>query len=258
MFRIRTCVCGMLAAAALVMAAPAGAVSLDMTKFSRGDAASAQTKMSDFLSTRKVSNLRVETFEGQKAWDGTSGAANPQATKVGNFSAAGTRGSGRSTISDGRTLQVRNDNSMQWGRYNSKTPATNIIGNNWLDSNDNQKMSWDVKGDGKFNTIGLYLTDIADVGGKFSIKVGDTVFSDLAGSQRLQNGTIHFVLITLDALVDSIKVTLGHDRANDGFGIDGAMVANVAPVPLPPAAALLLTGIVAIGGLRYRRKTAAG
>jgi hypothetical protein len=258
MFRIRFYACGMLAAAALVMAAPAGAVSLEMTKFSREHAASAQTKMSDFLSSHKVSNLKVETFEGQKAWNGKSGSANPQDTKVGSFKAAGKRGSGRSTISTGHKLQVRNDNSMKWGRYNSKTPAKNIVGNNWLDSNDNQRIAWTVKGDGKFNTVGLYLTDIADAGGKFSIKVGKTVFSDLAGStRRLKSGTVHFVLITLDELVDSVRISLGHDRRNDGFGIDGAMVANVAPVPLPPAAALLLTGVVAIGGLRYRRKAVA-
>ena len=39
-----------------------------------------------------------------------------------------------------------------------------------------------------------------------------------------------------------------HDRANDGFGIDGAAV-GLAPVPLPPAVLLLGAGVAALAGL---------
>jgi len=254
MFSIRTSLCAVLAVGAVMAASSASAISLDMTKYGRINAAKAEAQMSDFLATHTVTNKSVETFDGYSAWDGTSGTSNPQNTNVGRFGVAGTSGSGYSAVNGGGALQVRHDNSMRWGRYNSGTPAKNIVGSNWLDSNDNQTMTWEVKGDGKFNTIAFFLTDIADVGGKFSIKVGETVFSDLAKGKRLKNGTVHLVIITLDEAGDSIMVNLGHDRANDGFGINAAMVANVAPVPLPPAAALLVTGMAAIGGLRYRRR----
>lgn len=254
MFKIRNFICSAVAASAVIAASPAGAVSLEMTKFSRKNAANAQAAMSNYLASHNVSNLRMENFDNYKAWDGTTGSANPGNTKVGSFKAAGTSGSGKSSVGSGAKLQVRHDNSMRWGRYNSNTPSRNIVGNNWLDSNDNQKMVWKIKSDRKFNTIGFQLTDIADVGGKFSIKVGDKVYSDLTKGKRLKNGTVHFVRIDLDHLVKNARVVLQHDRANDGFGIDTAMVANVAPVPLPPAAALLLTGIAGIGALRFRRK----
>jgi hypothetical protein len=254
MFRIRSLIYGAIVVSALVAASSAGAVSLEMSKYGRKNAANAQVQMSNYLALHNVSNLRMETFDTYDAWNGTSGSANPQNTNVGSFKAKGTGGSGRASINGGTKLQVRNDNAMRWGRYNSNTPSKNIVGSNWLDSNDNQKMVWKVKSDQKFNTIGFQLTDIADAGGKFSIKVGNTVYDDRTYGKKLKNGTVHFVLITLDELVNSAKVVLQHDRANDGFGIDTAMVANVAPVPIPPAAALLLTGIAGIGTLRLRRK----
>lgn len=259
MFNLRNCMCGAVASAMLLAASSAGAVSLQMTRFDRSDAGTARAQMSSYLENHTIRNLSVETFEGLKAWDGKSGSTNPSNTNVGSFSPYGAKkGSGHSVVSDGSKLQVRNDSTMKWGRYNSGTPSANAIGNNWLDSNDNRGIQWDVKGNGKFNTVGFFLTDIADVGGKFSIKAGDTVFSDLAGNgKRLKNGNIHFVLLTLEKAVKSLSVTLMHDRTNDGFGIDGAVVGNVAPVPLPPAGALLLTGIAAVAGLRRRNRARA-
>ncbi|WP_424934703.1 hypothetical protein [Amaricoccus macauensis] len=256
MFGIRTFMCSAAVVAALSAASTAGAVSLEMTKYSRQNAAQAQTQMSDYLASHRVSNLRTETFDSYDAWNGTTGSANPKKTNVGSFTARGKAGSGKSSFNGGDKLQVRNDNSMKWGRYNSNTPSSTGIGNNWLDSNDNQKMEWRVKSDKSFNTIGFFVSDIADVGGKFSIKVGNKVFSDLANGKKLKSGNVHFVLITLDEMVKNTRVVLMHDRANDGFGIDTAMVANVEPVPLPPAAALLLTGVAGIGALRLRRKKA--
>jgi hypothetical protein len=160
-------------------------------------------------------------------------------------------------INGGAGLEVRGDNDMAWGRYNADELAPGI-GGEWLDSNDTQGMRWDIAGLGKFNTLSFFLIDAADVGAKFSIKVGDTLFSQILGAGgRTLDGNIQLVTILLDRTVDSLSVALFNDRLNDGFGVDGAMVAHVAPVPVPPAAALLVSGILAFGAFRRRRGAAA-
>jgi hypothetical protein len=245
--RVRLCLGAALAAAVLTPAA-AATVDLSFDRFDRTALASARGAMSDFLATRTVRNLRLETFDGYSAWDGHAGSVNPQHTRVGSFDAFGAAGSGHSVVGDPARLQVRSD-TMRWGRYD-----TDALGGKWLDSNDNLGMKWEVSGAGKFNALAFFVLDAADVGGRFSIKVGDTLYSDLAGAGgKLANGNIHFVRILLSEAVESLTVELMHNRTNDGFGIDGAMVARVAPVPLPPAAALMLPGLLALAALRRRR-----
>ena len=98
------------------------------------------------------------------------------------------------------------------------------------------------------------MTDAADVGGKFSIKVGDTLYrTSPAPTASSPTATSSFVKILLDEAVNNLTVELMHDRANDGFGIDGAAVGRIAPVPLPPAVLLLGAGFAALAGLRRRR-----
>ena len=258
--RVRLFAGGILAAAVLISTSAAGAltlteggVALNIDRFDRSALADARALKDDYLAGHTVNNLHVETFEDYQAWNGTSGTADPKNTKVGSFRSTGATGTGHSVVGQAGVTQVRSDETMRWGRYNTDA----VLGGHWLDSNDNKGIEWKISGLGSFNTVAFFLLDAADVGGKFSIKVGDTNFTDLAGGKRLANGNIQFVRIALDAAVDSLTLRLRHDRTNDGFGIDGAMIANLAPVPLPPAALLLIGGLAALGGLRYRRRTTA-
>jgi hypothetical protein len=236
----------------LTTAAGAATVSLSVDRFQRSELGAADAAMSGFLDGVSVKGR--ETFEDYKAWNGRSGSTNPQATKVGSFSSFGPAGSGRSVVGDTSKLQVREDNTMPWGRYSTSGAA---LGGHWLDSNDNLGMKWEVGGLGKFDTLAFFVLDAADVGGKFSLRVGDTLYSNIAGARgELANGNIHLVRVMLSEAVTNLTVELMHDRTNDGFGIDGASV-GVAPIPLPPAVLFLGTGLAALVGLRRRARARA-
>lgn len=251
---------GPILAAALAVGTAVGAqaATLSMTSFDRSDLAGAQQARKDFLAANTVSNLHVETFENTPAWNGHSGTTNPQHTNVGSFTSITDlgHGAGHSAINGGKGLEVRKDNSMPWGRFNADE-LVGGLGGQWLDSNDTKGMTWEIADLGKFNALSFFLIDAADVGAKFSTQVGDTLYLNLLGADgRTKNGNIQLVTILLDKAVDTLTVRLFNDRLNDGFGVDGAMVARVAPVPVPPAAALLVTGLLGLGALRRRRGAA--
>jgi hypothetical protein len=245
--RVNLCLGAAAIAAAVTMSAGAFAATVDLSfdRFERSGLATANTAMADFLGGVSVKGR--ETFEGYHAWDGVSGTTNPQSTGVGSFTSFGAAGSGGSVVGDPSKLQVRGDN-MPWGRYST----SGLLDGHWLDSNDNLGLRWEISGLGKFDTLAFSVLDAADVGGKFSIKVGDALYSSIAGATgRLANGNIHLVKIMLTEAVTSLTVELMHDRTNDGFGIGGATV-GLAPVPLPPAALLLGTALLGLVGFGRR------
>ena len=252
--RVNLCLGAAAVAAAVTMSAGAFAATVDLSidRFERSGLDAARAARTAYEAGFKLKG--IETFKDYTAWNGSSGTANPQNTKVGSFTSFGAAGSGGSVVGDGSKLQVRGDD-MPWGRYG--TDPSQPLGGNWLDSNDNLGMRWEIAGLGKFNALSFFVLDAADVGGKFSIKVGDTLYSDIAGATgRLANGNIHFVKILLDEAVTSLTVELMHDRTNDGFGIDGAAV-GLAPVPLPPAALLIGTALLGLVGFGRRRAATA-
>lgn len=239
---------------AVATIAGAATVTLNTQRFDRSDLLLAEAAMAAFDTGRVRTNRHVETFDGHAAWNGTTGTSNPQNTNVGSFTAGGTTGTGRSVINGGTAAEVRNDNEMFWGRYN--TDSSNLLGGNYLDSNDNRYIDWSISGLGRFNTVSFFVIDAADVGGKFSIKAGGTRFANLAGADgKLANGNIQLVTISLSEAVTSLDLRLMHDRSNDGFAVDGLTV-GLAPVPLPAAAWLLIGGVGVLGAAARRRRTA--
>lgn len=249
---------GVVTACALVFGlnSAASAATLQITSFDRSDLTGARAALAAFQNGtdgsvgagERMRETRQETFAGLAAWNGVTGAADP-ATAVGRFTSLGGKGSGSSAIAGGEHLQVRDASHWRWGRA-----STSGSDKAWLDSNDTLGMRWEVGGPPSFNALAFLLTDVADVGAKFSLKVGDTLFSEVLGaSGRLANGSIQLVRILLPQSVSGITVELANNRLNDGFGIDGATVGRVAPVPVPPAALLLVSGAAALFGLRRRQ-----
>lgn len=244
-----------IAAVLLAAASAAGAATVDLSygTFTRANLAQAQAAASTFASG--LSSIRYEGFESYQPWGTGSGTQDLRNTAVGSFTPFGTTGSGRSVVGSGAALQVRADNAMYWGRYNDNGTG-GLQPGHWLDSNDNRGITWKIDGIGSFDRIGFFLGDVADVGGKFSIKVGDTLYRDIAGADgRLANGNLHYVRILLSEMVDSLTIKLFHDVANDGFGIDHVVVASAAPIPLPPTLLLMAPalGLVAVAARRRRR-----
>ena len=247
MFLREMLLCGLFAGA---LATSAGAATLQVDSFGRNDLVSAKTALQTFKAAptagKLVKSFRTENFESSSAWNGSSGTRDP-VTTVGSFVSAGGIGHAGDTIDGGTALEVRNDNPLRSTRFDTEG------GSNWLDSNDTYGMNWEVGGLPKFNALAFLLTDVADQGARFSMTIGGTLFDSVIGDgTRFADGGIYLVKILLPEAVSSLSIAMLNDKLNDGFGIDNIMVARVAPIPVPPAALLLLSGIAGIAGLRRR------
>lgn len=246
--RVQLCLRGLAVAAALSIGSAAGAASVNFEAFAPSDVTGALAYADSLRQPGEAATN--EDFESFNAWGTNGGTQNPT-TSVGKITAIGGKGQGTSVIGDATKLQVRGDAPMAWNRIN-----TTSGGNNWLDSNDTYGMKWEVGGLPSFNALSFVLTDVADQGGKFSVTVGDTLFSDLlGGSGRLVDGGIYVFSILLPEAVNSLTVLLHNSTLKDGFGLDHIRVANTdaSPVPLPPAALLIVAGMGMIAVVRRRR-----
>ena len=238
-------VSGGLGAALIALAAvPAGAVTVQVDTFA--DVASARSARDAFLGS--ASSVVSDGFEAYTPWNGATGAATPLTSAVGLFRGEGAlAGSGGSAVDGGTSGQVRTDGPL-FGRQNLSDG-----GANWLDSNDLESMVWEVGGAGTFDSLSFFLTDVGDITRtdfNFTVAAAgsDPVTTHIA---RQVNGTINFVRILFDAPIAAATVTFTSQH-NDGFGLDDATAATVAPIPLPAGGLLLLGGLAGFAALRRR------
>jgi hypothetical protein len=171
---------------------------------------------------------------------GSSGAL---VTNVGTFTGKGVAGSGRSVCGDTSSVQVKDlDFAAPYGRYNPE-------GSKWIDSNDLKKLTWEVDIGMPFRALSFGVVDAHDQKDSFfeiALKGGAAHWSI---DQREGNGLLHWITVTFHDAVDGATLAFS-TRHNDGYGLVGI---KVAPVPLPAASWLLVSGALALAGLRRRR-----
>ena len=223
--RVRLSMGGLLVAAAVVVGPVASAATVDLQfdRFSRRNLAAAQDAQADFLAGHAISNLRAETFEGYKAWNGKRGKANPQNTTVGSFTAFGAA----------RLRPLRGQHRQEEPGAQATTHALGPLrrragagtGGKWLDSNDNIGISWQIGGVGKFNALAFFVTrrgrrgrQVLDQGRRHALL--------RPRRRRRQAHERQHPLRAHPARRGGGEPHGGaqHDRINDGFGIDGVTV----------------------------------
>ncbi|WP_421842867.1 PEP-CTERM sorting domain-containing protein [Marinobacter algicola] len=209
---------------------------------SQGAAAAAAAEL-DFLSTAHSGYL-TETFDDNTFYTvGSQASTITSSVGVGDFTSAvpgsgGLCDSGPYNCNDG--LAVLNASASPFsGRYA-------ISGNNWLDSMDARQMV--ISPAAGFNSMGFYITDPNDAGGRFSIGGVDFSFNDIFGS-ALGNGRVYYVSLYDAAGLGDVSIF--SNNPDDGYGIDNVTVANVTE---PGTLALLALGLLGIG-LSLSRKS---
>lgn len=197
-----------------------------------------------------------ETFDGFEACDGTNSAtcaAGPVSTAVGTFTGIGPTGSGSSQVLPKDKVVVRADPPYAAERYEVEGSD-----GNWLDSNDMNGIKWEIPGSATLSRIlkiAFFLTDVDDVGAiQFSISASNTgvLTNNVVGGPvgTRPNGELLLVTMLFSEAVDDVDIEMT-SGTNDGFGLDGAVVAAV---PLPAAGLLLLSALGGMAAVRRRRR----
>jgi hypothetical protein len=200
-----------------------------------------------------VAAALVATVPAAPAWgavvtvlDNPTIDGTPISLLTANFTRLGQCGTGESVIGDGCSVVDKNnpDAPDAFGRFSP-------FKLDWIDSQDIDDLVWTVTSDVPFQSMTFALVDAHDQPNSYFNMIYDgTEIWEIP--TQLPNRNLFWLMVTFDGPVTTADLRFT-TRHNDGYGI---LAARVAPVPLPPAALLLLTGTALIAGLRRRRRDA--
>lgn len=283
-----------LTAAALfaAVAGSASAISVTVTLEQATDVGDAVAKRDAFIGGTGV--IAFEDFEGFTSYENRAcdeitcydfampfGGGGALLTNVGRFAAIEPEGSGQSEVAPDNAAIIRSASGPNdpraandpvapgtYGRYDADGDVLPGGGqalqdnDNYLDSNDNSGIELAIPSGleiGPFKRIAMILTDIDDVGDiDFDVFAYGSAI-DNAGRSNLTNNpnaNIFVATFLFSDFVENVGIKLRSDRG-DGFGVDGVVIADPSPVPLPAGAWLMLAGLGALGAAARRKRKAA-
>jgi hypothetical protein len=127
----------------------------------------------------------------------------------------------------------------------------------WLDSNDTQRVRWDLEGfDPTFDGLGFYLVDANDYGATLILRYRSGENVNIKINTGLSNGNVAYVSLNAHSSIlgaylifdNNGKDSKEEKTTNDGWSIDNV---SVVKVPEPTSIALMSLGII---GLLFARK----
>lgn len=189
---------------------------------------------------------------------GAPAGGTPIALTVQDFDRIGNCGGGGSVVGNGCSAIVKTDPNAPdaFGRFDP-------LGDYWIDSQDINELKWTVRSPTAFTALTFALTDAHDQRNSFFTMSFDdggswTSIWDVATQQS--NANLYWLSVdfaqslTEVSFLFSTKVTPGFD----GYGISALTVSPaLAPVPVPAAGLLLVSGAMLMAGLRRRKNRAA-
>lgn len=162
----------------------------------------------------------------------------------GDFGSGGACDNNNFSCDAGLAIFGADTNSPFGGRFPMPVETDN---EQYLESMDVKKMTFNITG-GFYNSIGFYMTDPNDSGGRFDFNGNGIEFDDIFDSS-LPNGQVYYITLFDEAGINNFSIIT--NNSDDGYGIDSVTIGRV---PEPGTLALLGLGIAGLTAARRKQK----